>query len=324
MTSIHNNETQAVPMATLDKFELFPSLPPELRIKIWKMAILPERVFITPSGDKDLPLITTDIPFRGVNVESREIYEENHSLCFNGTWFNPVLDTLCLAGGLCAMREILKHYPDDMHRVRVIEVVPVCLHGFKRRPDFWMTANMTRGFAYNLSGLSGLQSLELVTVRWDFGVRHALFSEDNAGEYVDETYPSGSMDWRKKDFLQDALNCVREGLLPVDHPDDVPYEGAQIACLYPRMPTWAEQVYFQSSQDLKRASYGRILGDLPDILKESEIKWLESGAEWVEPDYEQHTNAYNQEIFTRLIASRSRIENLLPIEPQLAHFLRPA
>jgi hypothetical protein len=76
------------------KLTLFPDLPPEIRIKIWKFTVIPRLVCWRPGGGK--PPAT----FR-VNRESREITLPYYRVCFNKYlrndgyytfWINPVDD----------------------------------------------------------------------------------------------------------------------------------------------------------------------------------------------------------------------------------------
>jgi hypothetical protein len=58
------------------KFALFPGFPPEIRIKIWKLTVIPRLVLWRPGGGK--PQVTLQ-----VNRESRETVLPYYSVCFN-------------------------------------------------------------------------------------------------------------------------------------------------------------------------------------------------------------------------------------------------
>jgi len=84
-------------------FSLFPSLAPELRIKIWQHASLPRTVTVRYDSENDRCLSSSPPPaILQVNRESRAEARRTFKLCFGTAshpariYFNPLHDTLYL------------------------------------------------------------------------------------------------------------------------------------------------------------------------------------------------------------------------------------
>jgi len=83
----------------LNSFTLFPKLPTELRIKIWKLSFTPQRVAVNKDGRIQQDQ-TINAPL-SVNSEARDIFLENYSRCFHGLdqqtiYLNASNDIVCI------------------------------------------------------------------------------------------------------------------------------------------------------------------------------------------------------------------------------------
>jgi 2EXR family len=237
--------TPAEPAAsTTAKFELFPKLPAEIRLKIWKMALLPKRHVVTSSYntfDRVFPplLGKSYLSLRWVNFESREIWKENYSMFFGaneenegGIWVNPEIDTLCFDGGLADVAEMNTLFPSYMERVQFIGA---------RMPRWW-TENCMVLDVHFPSLVLHLKFLKAITLHWTYGVRvcpsestFALVDPTKVFKSCHENYLTiRTLDNLGRSFADKKAT-------------DATYEAPRLICVFPPTEFDVEEIYFESS-----------------------------------------------------------------------------
>jgi hypothetical protein len=139
----------------IKEFTLFPRLPAELRIKIWKNTFIPRRIVLDRHTDR--PRLD---PSAGalllVNNEAHEVFVENYALAFHGhglrgIYINYSIDILFLNTSIKALKLLLKQHPTTMSRIQWLDIRP-CVHRHE--------------YPFAEINLSTMASLQLLTVRW--------------------------------------------------------------------------------------------------------------------------------------------------------------
>jgi hypothetical protein len=213
---------------TLDPtFHLFPLLPIEIRIKIWIFAHPgPRNVHVTlgnhsPQNAHRLPPPRPQhsLAFLHVNNESRAIFLEHYVRIFTytgttrprgkggGRYFNFEKDSLCVAAGLKGLKYLLCRFPEDMARIRYLDVNVDGLAYRHGQIFTWSNCPLQ---------LSDLQELRLVTLRWvNFrGSRRmhyafrGVFANTLEVLQIALRHQHARKDCEKETFVRLAINCI--------------------------------------------------------------------------------------------------------------------
>jgi 2EXR family len=162
---------QGLDLSTTEKalqdFPFFPQLPAEIRIQIWEATFVPRRIMLRSHSDRPLldPLIGALLL---VNNEAHRVFVENYTLSFHehglrGIYINFSIDTLFLNSSTKALRLLLKQYPKTMTRIQWLDLRP-CAHQLGN------------------TKLSSMTSLQLLTVRWQFGTEFQYHMDMHCAE----------------------------------------------------------------------------------------------------------------------------------------------
>lgn len=117
------------PSLKFNKFTLFPKIPLDLQIVIWKAA---EDRCINFSNTHHRPNLDPSIGwFLLVNFEVDEIFSKTSQRCFyqlgkNAVLINPEKDTLRFSKSIQGLRKIMQKHPESMSKTRRIEIFPTC------------------------------------------------------------------------------------------------------------------------------------------------------------------------------------------------------
>jgi hypothetical protein len=149
-----NNPNQDIPPRA---FSLFPSLPCEIRLRIWELSSGPRRIIYRPwKRTWEPPDLELSHPLLLVNFEAHQVFRRryNAAFLFGGTssWISYSLDTLCLDCGLDDIHRLLLQHPDEMSKIETIEIPPDAL--------------VRTGFAWESTQLTKMTNLKRVIVRW--------------------------------------------------------------------------------------------------------------------------------------------------------------
>jgi hypothetical protein len=154
-------------------FTLFPKLPTDLQIKIWKLSFVPRRVILMGPGHRQqLELLAGALLL--VNFEARQIFLENYTKCFHdlgqkAVYFNFSLDILYVKSALTELQKLARQYPRAMGQIQWIDVKAQHREGFN--PE-WSSIY-----------LGGLAGRKLITVRWNLGAEYQrMYEEDSEHE----------------------------------------------------------------------------------------------------------------------------------------------
>ncbi|KAE9372388.1 hypothetical protein N431DRAFT_536163 [Stipitochalara longipes BDJ] len=164
------------PPPTTPKFHLFPYLATELRIRIWILAHPGPRSVLVTLGNHSRhshllppPRPQHSLAHLSVNHEARAIFLEHHVRIFTymnsnkprgrggGCYINLEQDSLCVASGLKGVRYLLQRFPNDMHKIRYLDI-----NADSHAMHAWHLFKWDK-LAPNLSQL---RELKLVTLRW--------------------------------------------------------------------------------------------------------------------------------------------------------------
>ncbi|KAL2064357.1 hypothetical protein VTL71DRAFT_4851 [Oculimacula yallundae] len=213
------------------EFQLFPLLPSELRIKIWKLSFIPRHVLMWSARDR-LGLDTLMGKFLLVNFEARQVFLESYSRCFyqkgqKATYLNFDIDTLTFRAGINTLQKMIRHYPTDMAKVQRIDVP-----GRARGP--WEDH-----LTFHMDMMGKLAALKHITVRVD------RFGTNEINDHRPE-HESGMVAVADR-IRHSLLSCVDPGR---------PYNGPRLAIIFPRTEDWMEHTYFTTDKSLTSASYG--------------------------------------------------------------------
>jgi hypothetical protein len=207
----------------LHRFERFPELPVEIRTKIWSGSCVPRWVvFETASDFCDLQGVAA---LRLVNLETRRIFLINYSPYFPDRELGPLYlnfetDTLCFNDGLPRM-DVIRRNASPFSQLRWI--------------DMWVGGFPYRfAHSFDTDTLACMSSLERITVRVPGRpLERWTYAEDSLCK-----------------FRNHLLSTVRGDLL---------YNGPTLAVILPPNTVAEEGLYFETSDDLELASYGRII-----------------------------------------------------------------
>ena len=212
----------------------------------------------------------------------------------NPVYYNFDVDILAIDGGLGALASVTRMRSEDLRKIQYLEV-RTPHSNTERRLE--MSHQVTDQF---IRALRQTPSLKMITVIWDFRVRTLPFPQ------VDD--PAEFSEWHER-FLISTLESLRRSLHAAIGPT-VPYNGPQLACLFPPTEAGIEERYFRTSHDLQHASFGTLVGD-SKVYQDPQVEWLEKNGPWTDDFYG------SSNIFCRLAASRTKINTMLPVEPQL-------
>jgi hypothetical protein len=248
-------------------FELFPTFPQEIRLKIWKMSCLPQWVILRTAPDMPSLDLRSSAGLLLVNFEARQVFLENHTKYFDkwgqrGRFLNLERDTLCFDTRLVGLEEMVAEYPSVMNQVRFINIET------QRSPPevHWQS----------------LRSLKLITLRRDLGAPTPWDREEFGL-------------WHKWDLLG-TLRGYKSSLLKTKAPG-MPYEGPRLACIFPLSSVWDDELYLEIAQDLERASYGRLLGTSYNLPQNLQIEWVDINGLWADVLYNILNDAWWDPIF---------------------------
>lgn len=126
------------PSPYIPKFDSFPLLPTEIRLKIWSFAHPGPRSVIITFGNHSKRSHRSQpencLAHLFVNHEARAMFLEHYPRIFSyspsnrprgrGGWsyFNFEKDSLCVASGLKGVRYLLQRFPDEMLKVRYLDI----------------------------------------------------------------------------------------------------------------------------------------------------------------------------------------------------------
>ncbi|KAN0110534.1 hypothetical protein V8E51_006921 [Hyaloscypha variabilis] len=170
----HDTDPDSPP--TIPQFHFFPNLATELRVKVWMFAQAgPRNVLVTLGNHSHRshlhppPLPQHSLAHLFVNHEARAIFLEHHMRIFSytnankprgrggGCYINLSQDSLCVASGLKGVRYLLHRFPEDMHKIRYLDI-NVDSHA--------MHAGRLFKWDECAPKLPQLRELKLVTLRW--------------------------------------------------------------------------------------------------------------------------------------------------------------
>ena len=267
------NNHKSKPENIFHTFELFPTFPQEIRLKIWKMSCLPQWIILKTASDMPPLDLRSSAGLLLVNLEARQVFLENHTKYFDnwgqrGRFLNLERDTLCFDPGLVGLEEMVTEYPSVMNQVR------------------WINVETRRGIFTNALAphvdWQMLPSLKLIALCRDLGAPKPW----NWGEF-------GS--WHKH-VLLDSLRNYKSSLLKTKTPG-MPYKGPRLACIFPLSSVCEEELYLESAQDLERASYGRLLGTSYNLPQNLQIEWVDTNGLWADVLYNIMNDAWWNPIF---------------------------
>lgn len=279
-------------------FELFPMLPAEVRVKIWKHVFEPQQVKM-PWHMNDPPMDPYVGRFIFVNFEARQVFLEVYKRAFympkeelwgrKGVLFNFAMDTIAIAGSIYELYTLLRRYPSCARQLRYIDSIEEGPR--QRRPTADPKTSNGNCFPATLKALSAEC---LITVRYSDGGKTALWSPgmDPHGLHIIERL-GGLRSLLLKDFNRQ------------------PYSGPKLAAVFPRGDAWKTHFYFESS-DMQHASYGRIILKKrtgPRALQEPfRVKWIANDVEWTQlsrnHDYSVHSYRRYGDIFGQMYTAR--------------------